>query len=1106
MLSVKVVTVDYYIARPIKYLKEQKKDGYWLEPVIRIFGPTSDGIKTCVHIHGVYPYLYVPYRGGDNPDRDALLLGAALDQALAANSTAKNPKFIYKVILTSGIPLYGYHSKPRQFFKVFFFNPHHLRKAIHLLLSGAILGQRFQPHEAHIPFTLQFMMDYNIYGMSFITLEKVKYRRSPSESDSLTDIPKSLILPQSVKRTTHSYWEVDALAEDILNVRSSRGTVSVNPGLQAIWEDEKIRRRAQDRTSQITPQTSQSRPEVHPTANELMHKRRLAQKLQNVIAEAEEVAEKETPFSYPAEVPENATDILEASFVGSPGMDLPTEELLEEVNNLIDEKILTQMVQDEESESEGEQAKIEDDSVLGRNQRDDDEAELQDEDGGDMTQPLEMLENVISGDYHANRDERGDNYDSEDEFWKSMADKIMQLDGADDISSLDSDEENRRSIGHPQFLNKADDAVSRILESSNPGSESISNWSNNIMSILTDSSGFPGQQVYQTSQNFWSNWSPKMNPPETIWTQNNADAWTWDRNDSALLDCLVKTGKSGEESFQPQSGDTVNAAELYGFPSGEYFHGNYTPTSTMSPISNVGSAYNISPPSAILTPCSEMDSYSDVNLDSISQISNSPSPQEDLKSIDRPQVVESKTVTVPRAADVSKSVLKTSQKDLLDLLRNFSESRKSPEQADGRVKMVAATLQQYIKTCGEIMNVDFKNISGKEMIVIEYKPVNSKSNQNKYLIKPLDKFLEDWNSMEKLNNSQAKAEDTQWPRLINGFSVAAKNTEEEKQLSAILNTLENKYTGNWLDESKIKSIKNKFIVKSIEMLPDSECVTGKVVKSDADKLYKVNENVISDGKIKMRLIKDRKLKNERTGNVSGKVDEPGRPNLCQKRQNESEKVSKLSFADCGRTQQKEKCKNDNDKDLIDQINRSFEDYFKSIVKVNVSSAKNEVVEEEESTSGEDEPESETESEKSSANAIKFITQLLSMLASLSHSSEVPPLSMTINFGNGKISPSVQFNLQPGNVPHRKRRSKKLTINNFDGPADSSSSEDSVEGKPTPRTPSKKRLRKDVAYRPLNVVIQKTPATGLSERKRKLPSRNLSEEVIAGSACADGKIT
>lgn len=106
-----------------------------------------------------------------------------------------------------------------------------------------------------------------------------------SLSGSLRGVEKNQVQPQSVKRITYSYWEVDALAEDIVNVRSSRGVASVNPGLQAIWEDEKNRRRAQERTSQITPQTSMSRPETVPTANELMHKQRLAQKLQNVVLE-----------------------------------------------------------------------------------------------------------------------------------------------------------------------------------------------------------------------------------------------------------------------------------------------------------------------------------------------------------------------------------------------------------------------------------------------------------------------------------------------------------------------------------------------------------------------------------------------------------------------------------------------------------------------------------------------------------------------------------------------------------------------------------------------------------------------------------------------------
>lgn len=37
-------------------------------PVIRVFGATETGQKVCAHIHGVFPYLYIEYRGGLGSD------------------------------------------------------------------------------------------------------------------------------------------------------------------------------------------------------------------------------------------------------------------------------------------------------------------------------------------------------------------------------------------------------------------------------------------------------------------------------------------------------------------------------------------------------------------------------------------------------------------------------------------------------------------------------------------------------------------------------------------------------------------------------------------------------------------------------------------------------------------------------------------------------------------------------------------------------------------------------------------------------------------------------------------------------------------------------
>jgi DNA polymerase zeta len=51
-----------------------------------------------------------------------------------------------------------------------------VRRAADLLATGAVMNQVLQPHEAHVPFELQFMMDYNIQGMNLIHLRHAMFR------------------------------------------------------------------------------------------------------------------------------------------------------------------------------------------------------------------------------------------------------------------------------------------------------------------------------------------------------------------------------------------------------------------------------------------------------------------------------------------------------------------------------------------------------------------------------------------------------------------------------------------------------------------------------------------------------------------------------------------------------------------------------------------------------------------------------------------------------------------------------------------------------------------------------------------------------------------
>lgn len=74
------------------------------------------------------------------------------------------------------------------------FNPRFVRRAANLLQSGAILSKNFNPHESHVPYILQFMIDYNLYGMSYlhVPLEIVKFRRQTEEDGMESQIIYSL--------------------------------------------------------------------------------------------------------------------------------------------------------------------------------------------------------------------------------------------------------------------------------------------------------------------------------------------------------------------------------------------------------------------------------------------------------------------------------------------------------------------------------------------------------------------------------------------------------------------------------------------------------------------------------------------------------------------------------------------------------------------------------------------------------------------------------------------------------------------------------------------------------------------------------------------------
>ncbi|XP_039483867.1 DNA polymerase zeta catalytic subunit isoform X1 [Drosophila santomea] len=255
--SVRLVIADFYMEKPQFGMdpcySELRGKEIKRVPVIRVFGGNSRGQKTCMHVHGVFPYFYIPYdkRDFECLERGILQIAMHLDKAIniSLGQGSSNAQHVFKIQLVKGIPFYGYHRAEHQFLKIYMFNPRFVRRAANLLQSGAILSKNFSPHESHVPYILQFMIDYNLYGMSYVhvPLEVLKFRRSHDDEE----IPYANVKPAqlldliSAKKMACSALEVDVSSNFILNrfqlVAKSKSN-HTNPGIEAIWNDEKLRR------------------------------------------------------------------------------------------------------------------------------------------------------------------------------------------------------------------------------------------------------------------------------------------------------------------------------------------------------------------------------------------------------------------------------------------------------------------------------------------------------------------------------------------------------------------------------------------------------------------------------------------------------------------------------------------------------------------------------------------------------------------------------------------------------------------------------------------------------------------------------------------------
>ncbi len=288
LLEVKIVSLDYYRKSAGGAIVGTAQPRL---PVIRVYGVTKHtGQKIAVHVHNVLPYFFVPLpevqrsmaflgavpweEGRCLEEHFGLVFWKALDGALELHHSMAGSNGgdggdgrqpwrarVAGVQVVKAVPFYGYHRHEALWLKISTYDPADVKRAARLVGSGAVLGMKFQPHESHVPYLLQFKIDHNLYGMDWLKLSGGCYRgdglptgRVGGRGDEGEGV--GLLLPRGFRREnatrkqTTCALELDVCVSDIANTETKKHAVDITvasmeeqivDSLVPMWAAERVR-------------------------------------------------------------------------------------------------------------------------------------------------------------------------------------------------------------------------------------------------------------------------------------------------------------------------------------------------------------------------------------------------------------------------------------------------------------------------------------------------------------------------------------------------------------------------------------------------------------------------------------------------------------------------------------------------------------------------------------------------------------------------------------------------------------------------------------------------------------------------------------------------
>ncbi|KAK0417716.1 hypothetical protein QR680_013168 [Steinernema hermaphroditum] len=215
-------------------------------PVLRVFGILDSGEKCCIHLHGAFPYFLLRMdRPLTEKMRESLI--KSLNAVASANQNRADDLHhsIFDVVEVSAKSMYGYHKEDERFVKVLFYNPQIAHYLIESLHRESVRNPRVQPFQAHIPFVLQFFIDYAIFGMDLLRLRNCKFRL---HKEALRRVDDKLFGDVKIDDIVNGYHlsplnpestvavEIDCFVQDIANQKDLAENHETKPGYVGDFE------------------------------------------------------------------------------------------------------------------------------------------------------------------------------------------------------------------------------------------------------------------------------------------------------------------------------------------------------------------------------------------------------------------------------------------------------------------------------------------------------------------------------------------------------------------------------------------------------------------------------------------------------------------------------------------------------------------------------------------------------------------------------------------------------------------------------------------------------------------------------------------------------